>query len=183
MLQARLLFGALILSAPLLCGEQPTAADPRIEKRKLLWFSLLETPAQVEAALGKPAMAASSGSDHLSWQFRLGGIDHHDFSHVLVFRKSTSKLVSVTRLYEEEQTVDEFFPPRETTVHQYPGDGTPDAAKAAFSLRLRRLSGGRLLIAMGSPKPGVPTGQLVLMDENELTTAYPWLAEQLRQRR
>ena len=110
-------------------------------------------------------------------------LNYHDFSHVLVFRKSTSKLVSVTRLYEEEQTVDEFFPPRETTVHQYPGDGTPDAAKAAFSLRLRRLSGGRLLIAMGSPKPGVPTGQLVLMDENELTTAYPWLAEQLRQRR
>jgi len=178
MLQARLLFGALILSAPLLCGEQPTAADPKIEKGKLLWFSLLETPAQVEAALGKPALAASSGSDHLSWQFRLGGTDHHDFSHVLVFRKSTSKLVSVTRVYEEERMVDEFFPPAETTVHHY-----RDAGKTSFGVRLRRLPGGRLLLAMGSSKPGVPTGQLVLMDETELATLYPWLAEQLRRSR
>lgn len=178
MLRAKLLMGALILSAPLLCAGEASLAEPRIEQGKLRWFSLAETPAEVEAVLGKPALAASSGSDHLSWQFRLGGIDHHDFSHVLVFRKSTSKLVSVTRLYEEEQIVDEFFPAAETTVHHY-----RDAGTTPFGIRLRRLPGGRLLLAMGSPKPGVPTGQLVLIDENELTTIYPWLAEQLRRSR
>lgn len=178
MLQAKLLMGVLILSAPLLCADEVSLVEPRIEQGQLRWFSLAEKPAAVEAVLGKPALAASSGSDHLSWQFRLGGIDHHDFSHVLVFRKSTSKLVSVTRLYEEEQIVDEFFPTAETTVHHY-----RDAGKTSFGVRLRRLPGGRLLLAMGSPKPGVPTGQLVLMDENELPTIYPWLAEQLRRGR
>lgn len=174
MSRTKLLFGALILSAPLVWCERAVSADPRIEKGGLRWFSLTESPAQVEAALGQPALAASTGSDHLAWQFRLDGTDHHEFSHVLVFRKSTAKLVSVTRLYEEERTVDEFFPPTETTVHQYPG------TTASFGLRLRRLPDGRVLLAMGSLKPGIPTGQLVLVREDELPALYPWLAEQLR---
>ena len=58
----------------------------------------------------------------------------------------------------------------------------PDAQKPTFSIRVRRLSGGRLLMAIGTSKPGQTTGQLVLMRESELTHFYPWLEEQLAER-
>lgn len=175
MLRARLLIGALMLSAPILWCGSGFPADPILVMGQLRWFTLRESPAEVAAVLGQPILAASTGSDHLSWQFRLDGTDHHEFSHVLVFRKSTGKLVSVTRLYAEERDVDEFFPPMGTTVHHYPGTSV-----RPFGLRLRRLPGGRLLLAIGSTERGVPTGQLVLVHESELPSLYPWLAEQLR---
>jgi hypothetical protein len=40
---------------------------------------------------------------------------------------------------------------------------------------VRRLSGGRVLIAMGSTKAGQLTGQVVLIRESELALFHPWL--------
>ncbi|MEP7364635.1 MAG: hypothetical protein ABI972_15370 [Acidobacteriota bacterium] len=171
-----LFLGALIASASLF-SQSPASAlpgDPIAKEGQLSWFSLTESPDQIKALLGRPAMAASTGSDHLSWQYQIGDIDHHDFSHVFLFRKTSSTLVSVTRNFEPERTVDEFFPPAGTTVHHF-----PNAEHPALSLRLRRLPGRRVILAIGSPAPGRATGQLVLMQEGELPVFYPWLAKQL----
>ena len=51
--------------------------------------------------------------------------------------------------------------------------------KSRFSLRLRCLPEGRVLMAMGTSKPGQLTGQLVLMRESELRFFYPWVSQQL----
>ena len=165
--------GALLAAAPLFC-QSPSAAEPRIEKGALVWFDLTETRERVGRAVGRPAMAGEFGGDFETWQYRIGEIDHDEFSHQFVFRKSESALISVTRSYDTEQDVDALFPEAETEVHYYPGPAVP-----RYGLRLRRLSGGRLLMAMGSTKPGEPTMQLVLMREAELRYFYPWLAEQL----
>jgi hypothetical protein len=101
-------------------------------------------------------------------------LDEHDFSHQLVFRKTDNQLISVTRNYEPERNVDQWFPPAETTVHFY-----PDANKPQYSVRLRHLSGGRILMAMGTSKAGDTTGQIVLIRESELRYFHPWLFEQL----
>ena len=89
-----------------------------------------------------------------------------------MFRKADGKLISVTRQFEPERMVDEFFPAAETNVFLFPGN-------PAFGARVRRLSGGRLLIAMGSTKPGQPTGQLLLIREAEINRFHPWIASQL----
>jgi len=165
--------GAL-LSAALLFSQLPTGADPQLSAGELKWFLLTESTDQVTRALGTPARMAEFGKDFLSWQYQIDNIDHDDFSHSVVFRKTDRSLVSVSRSYDPERNVDTLFPEAETTVHHY-----PDARNPQFSLRLRHLSGGRVLMAMGSPKRGQPTGQLLLMRESELKVFYPWLYEQL----
>ena len=109
-----------------------------------------------------------------SWQYQIGEVEHDDFSHAVVFRKSDGKLVRVSRTYSPERAVDSFFPPSETTVYWFYASGQPD-----FPMRIRKLPGGRVLIAVGTSKPGQTSGQLVLMRANELTHFYPWLAKDL----
>ena len=167
-------FLGALLSAALLLSEVPSAADPQLRNGELSWFLLTETKDQVTRALGQPKAVAGFGHDFLSWQYQIGNVDHEEFSHQVVFRESTHRLVSITRNYDPERNVDVMFPPAETTVHHY-----PDGEKPQFSLRLRRLPGGRLLMAMGTSKPGQVTGQLVLMRESELRFFYPWVSEQL----
>lgn len=168
-----LLLAAALWSAPLL--SQPPAADPQLRNGEPVWFLLTETSDQVTRALGSPSLVADFGRDYRSWQYQIGAVDHDEFSHLLVFCKSGRVLISVTRNYEPERNVDAFFPEAETTVHHY-----PDADNRKYSLRLRRLSGGRVLMAMGTSKRGQPTGQLVLMRESELRNFYPWLFARLR---
>jgi hypothetical protein len=119
--------------------------------------------------MGSPAMVAPFG-DFLSWRYQIDNPDGHDFSHELVFRQSTGELISFTRNFDPERTVDDVFPAAETEVYYY-----PDAAHPEYSVRLRRLSGGRLLLAPGSGQPGALAGQLMLIRESELRNFVSWL--------
>ena len=105
-----------------------------------------------------------------SWQYQIGVEDNHEFSHVLLFRVSTGELLSLTRNWEQERSVDEFFPEAESRVYYY-----PDALHPEYGVRVRRLSRGRVLMAMGSAGPGQPTGQVVLIRESEIHVFHPWL--------
>ena len=145
--------GALLLAAPLF-SQMAQWADPLPSAAEPKWFLLVETESQIRAKLGQPKMVADFGN-YRSWQYQFGEVDHEDYSHALVFRKSDGKLISVSRSYDPERTVDQFFPASKTTVHYY-----PDADKPQFTMRVRRLSGGRLLMAMGTSKAGQSTGQI-----------------------
>jgi len=160
----------IVLTGALLISAAAPSAEPVLTKQGAFsWFTLSETRQQAAAILGPPAATTAFADDLESWQYKRGGTDGHDYSHALVFRKSTGKLVSITRNWEPEQLVDAFFPPAETKVQLAPNTPTP------FGARVRRLSGGRLLVAMGSMKAGQPTGQLLLIAESEVRHFIPWL--------
>ena len=167
------LFGALLLVAPLFSQSAWIDPQTKVGSREPVWFQLTEDREQVGKLLGKPVLVAESGKDFYSWQYQIDSSDE-DYSHYAVFRKTDGKLISVTRQYEPERNVDVLFPLAETVVCYF-----PDEAKPTFSARVRRLSGGRLLIAMGSAKPGQKTGQLLLIRETELGNFYPWISAQL----
>jgi len=176
----RLLLVAPLLAAPLFSQAIQAAADPVVAGSRLEWFQLTETSDQVRKALGQPALTADFGADYRSWQFQIGDIDHHDFSHLAVFRKSTRTLVSITRNYEPEIAVDQLFPAGETTTYHY-----PNASKPEMSVRLRRLSGDRLLIANGAGsdagRPAQTTNQIVLIRRSDLRYFFGWLDKQMTQ--
>jgi hypothetical protein len=151
------------------------SSDPRFQSGYLFWFSLDESPAQIIEKLGQPAQVGEMGRDFLIWQFQISMLDRHEFSHVICIRRSDNKIVSIARNYEFEENVDGLFPPKMTEVHQWMKDGKPQ-----FGVRLRRLSNGRLLLAMGSEKPGKKTSQILLIRESELPIFMPWLQESLK---
>ena len=70
--------------------------------------------------------------------------------------------------------MDEWFPAAETVAYFYPATEKPE-----YSVRVRKLSGDRLLLAMGISKPGQVTGQVFMIRASELQAFYPWLAIQL----
>lgn len=153
---------ALLATAPVFSQTQRWI-EPRVAQGELEWARLLETETEVRAGLGQPAMAIEFGR-YRSWQYRIGSeVEHDDFSHVLVFRKADGRLISLSRNYVPERNVDAFFPAELTTVHTLRG----------FSIRVRPLSGGRVLI--GSGGAGQTSGQLVLMLEAEMREFYPWI--------
>jgi hypothetical protein len=159
---------ALLFAAPVF--SQPGLwSDPRPSTDGFKWFQLNESATEVRKLLGQPAMVADAG-EYSSWQYQIGAVEHDDFSHVLVFRKSDGKLVSITRSYNPERNVDAFFPADQTTVQWFHTAGQSD-----FPMRVRRLAGGRVLIAVGTSAPGQVTGQLVLMLESEARRVYPWM--------
>ena len=171
-----LILGALLTAAPLL-SQAREWMEPHLAGGQFQWFLLAETRTEVHQRLGPPAMAAEFG-DYRSWQYRFDEeIDHEDFSHAFVFRKSDGKLISVSRTYATERNVDGLFPAAQTMVARF-----SDSGKPPFNVRVRRLPGGRLLMAMGTSKPGQTTGQLVLILESELPHFYPWIEEQLAQK-
>jgi hypothetical protein len=165
------LMGAL-LAAPLLAG--PPAADPRIEAGRVTWFALDETREQVAARIGAPALAAPFGADFIAWQYKFGTDDHDGFSHFLVFRKSDGRLAMVTRNFDEEQPLGELFPDSAAVVCEY-----KEAGRAPYSVLVRRLDGGRVLLAMGAAKASDTTTQIVMARVEALRHFYPWLHRQL----
>ena len=168
------LAGVLLLAAPL-WPQLPAASDPVVSKGRFEWFRLSETRAEVAKQLGLPAMVAGFGADFESWQYQLGPADDEEgFSHQLVFRKSTGELISVARNFAPERSVDELFPVSESNTYFY-----PNADEPRLSVCVRKLSGERLLLAIGVSKPGQPTGQIFLIRQTELRVFYPWLADQL----
>lgn len=150
-----LVLGALLFAAPLFSQDH-----------ELLQFRLGETRAQVEQRLGRPAVVADFG-DFQSWQYQIGVEDHHEFSHQLVFRHSTGELISVTRSYEAEQSVDALFPESESSAHFL--------QDSDWGIRARRLDGGRVLLAIGAPRKGQTSTQLLLIRESELPHFYGWV--------
>lgn len=161
----------VLLAAPLLSQT----LDPVVHNGEVTWWSLNETPADVNAALGAPSQVTDFDG-YLSWQHRLPGVDHEsDVSSQMVFRRSTGRLISVTRTYESDRDVSAFFPPAESSLHAF-----PDAKHATFRALVRRLPGSRILIASGlASGPGQFSAQLVLLREEELTHFFPWIAESL----
>ena len=154
-----LLFVALLPAVPLFSQDQ--------EMARIL---SLDTKEKVFKQFGKPKATAEFGGDFQSWQYQFDVGDHDDFSHQVVFRKSTGALVSFSRNFEVPRTVKAFFPETESKPFFYKEDGKPD-----FPILARRLSRGRVLLAVGISKGTQPTMQLVLMRETELRHFYPWL--------
>ena len=164
--------GAL-MAAPLF--SQGPDFDPQVRRGEFSWFALTESKADVARTLGAPAVVAEFGPDFVSWQYRTGDTDHDEFSHYLVFRKSTGTLVSVTRTFESERNVDVFFPRAETVAYTHRSAGA-----AAYSVRVRRFADGRPLLAMGAARPGDTTAQLLLIRLSELRYFQGRLHEQLQ---
>lgn len=160
----RFFLGALLLWAAPLFSQMP----------ELSGLQLNEAPGEVRKALGFPALVADLNPEFVSWQYQIGVADHDEFSHALVFRKSLNNLVSISRSFDIPINVEPMFPAGETTYHRY-----PKAGDAQLTVRLRRLTGDRLLMAMGSAKPGDPTTQLILIHRSVLSIFYPWLAAEL----
>ncbi|WP_321473192.1 hypothetical protein [uncultured Paludibaculum sp.] len=184
MIRGIVLMGALLAAAPPAAfsgsdpaGQLPALADPQVRTDGVAWLTLNETTDGIRKELGQPALVADFGADLVSWQFQLGDIDHHDFSHVLVFRRTDRALLSVTRNYEPERDVDALFPAAETASY-----AVPDTGVARFRMRVRRLPGERLLLAMSLDGAHQPVGQLVLMRASEVGRFYPWLAKELAAR-
>jgi hypothetical protein len=166
------LLGALLSAAPVF-SQQETWSDPQVKADGVKWFDLVEREAEVRQHLGQPTMVADFG-EYRSWQYQIGEVEHDDFSHALVFRKSDGVLVSITRNYSPERNADALFPVSETSVHWF-----HKAGQADFPMRVRKLTGGRVLIAVGVSKQGQTTSQLVLMRATELHHFYPWLNDAL----
>jgi hypothetical protein len=163
------LVGALLTAAPLF---SQSGADPAVVKGRVQWLTLGESREDLARAMGPPRMIAPFGADFVAYQYQIGGVDHHDYSHQVVVRRSDGTVVSITRNYEPEIVVDEFFPEPETSAYRCQECG-------GYSVRVRKLSGGRLLLAMGVSRPGQRTGQLLLIRESELRVFLPWLAAEM----
>lgn len=169
--------GALLAAAALLFSQESRTADPVVREGKFVWFELSESMEQVARRLGQPALTADFGADFRAWQYQIGLDDHHEYSHYLVFRRSDRSLISISRYFEPERNVDALFPEPESKAYFL-----QDGAKTPFGVRVRRLTGGRLLIAIGAPRAGQTTSQLVLIRESDLRFFHPWLDEQLKSR-
>ncbi len=137
---------------------------------ELLAFDLNEMPADVISRFGRPDTVDDSLPNYRSWFFKRGAQDEHDFGYILCFRRSDDKLVSVTRNFEPEVLVDHLFPEGSFSVRYWPSDQNPQ-----FGVRIRALSRGRLLLAMGCDKEGMPCGQLVLVHSSVVPVFFPWL--------
>jgi hypothetical protein len=120
---------------------QLTVAKPGTE---LLGFALNQTPSDVVARLGRPEGVDDSLPNYVSWLFKADAADEGNYGYIVCFRRSDNRLVSVTRNFPQDAIVDHLFPERTFAVHNWPSDDKPQ-----FSARVRSLSRGRLLIAMG----------------------------------
>lgn len=167
-------FGGVLLAAalPILSQTQPARKTAEI-----LRFTLSESPEEIVKLLGRPEHMDESLPGFQSWQYEtMAGKDSDDNSPPAWFvcLRSGRTVLSVTRNFDKPQDVDDLFPPAQTTAYHWPAQGAPQ-----YSLRLRRISGEVLLLAMGTAKPGERTTQLMLIRQSVLKTFMPWLAEQL----
>ncbi|MBX9601621.1 MAG: hypothetical protein K2X35_11465 [Bryobacteraceae bacterium] len=173
MIARQLILGALLLAAPRFStafGEP----DPRTRPEFLLEFTLSETEGEVAAKMGPPRQVADLSTDYRAYHFQIGVDDLHELSHILVFSRTSGKLVSITQNFEPERDVTALFPPGDSRVHFW-----PDAEKPQYSILVRKLPGNRLLMSMGTRKPSDPAGQLMLIRRDALAAFHPWLAAQL----
>ena len=164
-----LCLGTLLLAAsPIFSSQQQI--DPQVVKGQVVWFTLEEDVQAVYQKLGRPAQVAEFGPGYVSMQYQIDSADKHDSSHVLMFRREDNRLISVTRTYDEPRDVDALFPADVSSTEYW-----PDSKSPKYSVRVRKLPGGRLLIAMGVARRGETTTQLMLIHESALKAFMPWL--------
>lgn len=163
-----LILGAWLIATPRVIAQTPMAAG------ELLRYSLEETPAQLVRWLGAPVQIADSDSQFITWYYQTDVQDPHDHSHLLVFRKSDGKLVSVTRNFHLAVNVDALFPVAKSETHYWPSE-----TDRQWSVRVRRFGADRFAIAMGAKNPGDLTAQVVILRRAALKMALPWLDAQL----
>lgn len=156
--------GVLLLAAPRAFAETP------LQVAEILRFSLTETPAQIIRGMGQPAMVNDSDTLFRTWYFQTDVLDKHDHSHVLLFRKSDGRLLSVTRNYHVPIAVDALFPAGKSTIYHW-----PDAGKPQLSVQVREYDADRVLIAMGVARPGQTTSQVIVIRKSALRIFFPWL--------
>lgn len=161
--------GAWLLAMPLLHGQTPLAAA------ELLRFTLEETAAQLTRRLGPPAQVADGDPRFVTWHYQTDVQDLHEFSHLLLFRKSDGKLAGVTRNFHVAVNVDALFPEGKTRTYYWPSERDPQ-----WSVRVRVLGEDRLAVATGVKGPGEKTGQVLIVRRTELRRFLPWLEEQMR---
>jgi hypothetical protein len=149
-------------------------ADPRSRRAYLFQFDLLESPRQVADKMGQPTQIADLGPGYQTWFYQVHQHDKHDFSHTFCFRTQDRKLISIVRNTEYLENVDGSFPAAESGFYLW-----PNREKPQYGVRVRRLDGDRLLVAMGVRKPGDLTTQLQLVHRSALRFFLPWLEEQL----
>ena len=167
--------GALFLAAlPLSCQ---TLQNSKVEE--LLRFTLNENPQQILTLLGRPSRIEDSAAGFQSWEYEFSGDEESDDNSppawLVCLTIPKREILSVTRNFDKPQEVDRLFTAAQTAAYYWPSKETPQ-----FSVRLRQLSGGLLLLAMGTAKPKDRTTQLMLIRRSALKTFLPWLAEQLR---
>jgi hypothetical protein len=170
----RFFSGALLLAAlPLLSAS----ADPKIHA--IMGFTLDEDSAGIAKLIGPPSRVDDSTPTYQSWQYEPPAdedVDDNSPPAWLVCVHTTSRRVlSVTRNFGKPQDVDALFPAAETEVHHWPSE-----RDRQFSVRLRRLPGDKLLLAMGTDRAGQRTTQLILIRRDALRTFMSWLADQLQ---
>jgi len=161
-------WGALFILALPLFSQAPNKVQA------LLRFTLDESPEQILKLLGSPTHIDDSLKGYQSWQYEPPPEEDTDDNNApawfVCVRASDRRVVSVTRNFDKPQDVDALFPAAETEAHHWPSKET-----AQFSVRLRRLSGETLLLAMGASKPGDRISQLILIRRSALKTFMPWL--------
>ena len=162
--------GTLLLAASPIFSQVPAAFDPRKVDGGVQWFTLHESRGDILKLLGAPKLVLDLGLDFESWQYEVEPSDEEEPSHILVFRKSTGQLISVTRNYSPERTVDEWFSAA-AQPRYFPNNETP-----ALRVRIEKRADHRVWLAIGADKPGKLAGQVLLIDERELPRFYPWLA-------
>ena len=81
----------------LLFWVQSDSSKPGTE---LLGFDLNESRSEIISRLGQPDGVDDSSPNYISWFFKLGAQDEHNFNYVLCFRRSDRKLISITRNFE-----------------------------------------------------------------------------------
>lgn len=167
-MRTRLTLGAWLCAAPLLFAQSGTSGAD------ILTFALDETPEQVTRLLGKPVQVADAGPAYFSWSYQKDVSDLHEHSHLLMFRKSDNRLVSVTRNFHAPTSVDALFPKNSSKTYSWPNEKEPQ-----WQVRVWHLSGQRIGIAMGVAQSGDTTTQVLLIRRSALPAFLPWLAEQV----
>ncbi|MFN0103198.1 MAG: hypothetical protein ACKV2U_14050 [Bryobacteraceae bacterium] len=160
-----ILGGVLLLAAPCLLSQSA------LQITEILRFTLEETPEQILRGLGQPVQINDGDAAFRTWYFQTDVLDKHDHSHILLFRQSDKRLLSVTRNYHFPVNVAALFPAAKSTIHHW-----PDAQHPQLSVQVREYDGDRVLIAMGVAKPGQPTTQLIVMRRTALKIFFPWLS-------
>jgi hypothetical protein len=177
-----ILLWALLLAAPVFSqdvrvqdaaprGVVPVQGDtPRgvLPPQDVLAFQLTETRAEVAERMGEPSLVTPLG-EYETWQYRIDNEDTHEFSHQFLFRIATGELISITRNFEQERAVPEWFPAKESKAHFLPDSATK------YPVLARILDAKRVLLAMGAERGDQPVGQMLLIRKEDLPRFQPWL--------
>ena len=159
-----------ILGALLIPAAPPLFYAAAGQLPEMLTYTMDETPAQLGRRLGHPRQVSDLGDRYRTLQYQIDSHDAHEFSHIVCVRRADGRIASITRNYDDQRSVDDLFPPRSTSAIQW----------SQYSVRVRALGDGkRLLLAMGTSKPGDKTSQLILIRRDAVADLMPWLAEKL----